>query len=132
MPTTDPIADFLCHIRNAQQARHKFTEMPLSTVKEGMSQILKDQGYIRDFFIIDSRPSKTLHIDLKYLTEREGIFHSLKRISRPGRRVYLGADKLPRVRGGMGIAIISTSQGLMTDHQARKKRVGGEILCEIW
>jgi small subunit ribosomal protein S8 len=132
MPTTDPIADFLTHLRNAQQARHKFTEMPVSKVKAGMAQILKDQGYIQDFFVMDSSPSKTLHVDLKYLTEKEGIFHSLRRISKPGRRVYCGADKLPRVRGGMGIAIISTSKGLMTDHQARKEGVGGEILCEIW
>lgn len=132
MPTTDPIADFLTHLRNAQQARHKFTEMPVSKMKEGMAQILKDQGYIQDFFVMDSSPTKTLHVDLKYLSEQDGIFHSLKRISRPGRRIYRNADQLPRVRGGMGIAIISTSQGLMTDHQARKARVGGEVLCEIW
>jgi small subunit ribosomal protein S8 len=132
MPVTDPIADFLTHLRNAQQARHKFTELPVSKVKEEMAKILKDQGFIQDYFVMDSSPSRTLHIDLKYLNERDGIFHSLRRVSRPGRRVYRESKDLPRVRGGMGIAIVSTSKGLMTDHQARKARMGGEILCEIW
>jgi len=132
MPLTDPIADFLTRIRNAQSARHEFTEMPISSVKQELAKILKDQGFIKDFFVLDSSPSKTLHIDLKYRTASDGVIQSLQRVSRPGRRVYSGVAELPRVRGGMGIAIISTSKGLMTDHQARKAGMGGEILCEIW
>ncbi len=136
MSMTDPIADMLTRIRNAQTARHSFTEMPTSNMKESIARILAEEGYISGYSLLDTPPDgpprKVLHIDVKYRTPSQGVISNVSRVSRPGRRVYRNVKELPRVRGGLGIAIVSTSQGLLTDHQARKAGIGGEVLCELW
>lgn len=133
MTTTDPISDMLTRIRNAQAVRHTVVEMPSSKIKAQIANILKAEGYIRDFFEMEGKPvGKVLHLDLKFRNPRQGTIQGLKRVSTPGRRVYCGADDIPRVLGGLGIAIVSTSQGVMTDRDARKNRAGGEVLCAIW
>jgi small subunit ribosomal protein S8 len=129
--TTDPIADMLARIRNALLARHARTEMPLSKMKVRIAQILKDEGYIEDFATQAEAPA-TLSIQLKYSRERESAIVGMRRLSRPGRRVYVGHDELPKVMSGMGISIVSTSRGVLTGSQAEKARVGGELLCEVW
>ncbi len=133
MTTTDPIADMLARIRNAQLVRHTAVEMPSSKIKAQIANILKSEGYIKDFYEMDGKKvGKVLHLDLKYRDLRTGTIQGLKRVSTPGRRVYCGADEIPRVLGGLGIAIVSTSKGIMTDREARKNRAGGEVLCAIW
>lgn len=129
---TDPIADFLARLRNALMAKHKTTSVPSSKMKARIAQILKDEGYIEDFTseVVDGRP--TLQVTLKYDERSQPVIEGLSRISRPGLRRYSSADQLPTVRGGIGMAIVSTSRGIMTDHQARKDRVGGEVLCTVW
>ena len=129
---TDPIADFLARLRNALMAKHKTTSVPSSKMKARIAQILKDEGYIEDFSseVVDGRP--TLQVTLKYDERSQPVIEGLSRISRPGLRRYSSADQLPTVRGGIGMAIVSTSRGIMTDHQARKDRVGGEVLCTVW
>ena len=129
---TDPIADMLARIRNALMARHKTVEIPASKMKREIARILKEEGYIEDYELVSEGPQGKIVITLKYDENRRPVIAGLKRVSKPGRRVYAGVKKLPRVMGGLGIAIISTSQGIMTDHEARKKGVGGEILCEVW
>ena len=129
---TDPIADMLARIRNALTARHKTVEVPASKLKLEMARILKEEGYIEDYEFVQDGPQGKIVITLKYDEDRRPAIAGLKRVSKPGRRIYAGVKKLPRVMGGLGIAIISTSQGIMTDHEARRRRVGGEILCEIW
>jgi len=129
---TDPIADMLARIRNALMARHKKVEVPASKLKLEIARILKEEGYIEDYEFVQEGPQGKIVITLKYDENRRPVIAGLKRISKPGRRIYAGVKKLPRVMGGLGIAIISTSRGIMTDHEARRRRVGGEILCEIW
>jgi len=132
---TDPIADMLTRLRNANQAYHDSTSMPHSKIKVRIAEILKEQGYIAAYEVIDpaaGEVSKTLKITLKYGSDRVRALAGLRRISKPGLRVYAKSNDLPKVLGGMGVAIISTSQGLMTDKQANSKRVGGEVLAYVW
>ena len=134
MTMTDPIADMLTRLRNANIAFHDEVLMPSSKQKEALAQILVSEGYIVGFEVENdsSRPGRQLKITLKYSPDRERTISGLKRVSKPGLRVYSKADGVPRVLGGMGIAILSTNQGLMTDREARRRRVGGEILCQVW
>lgn len=131
---TDPIADMLTRLRNANIAFHDEVLMPSSKQKEALARILVSEGYIVSFEVGDdaSRPGRQLKIVLKYTQDRQRTISGLRRVSKPGLRVYSKADGVPRVLGGMGIAILSTNQGLMTDREARKRRVGGEILCQVW
>ncbi|TMK63753.1 MAG: 30S ribosomal protein S8 [Actinobacteria bacterium] len=134
MTMTDPIADMLTRIRNANTAFHDDVIMPSSKVKEALASILQREGYITEFSVEDdaTKPGRKLRIVMKYTTDRKRTISGLKRISRPGLRVYTKATDVPRVLGGMGIAILSTNHGLMTDREARQRRVGGEILCHVW
>ena len=131
---TDPIADMLTRIRNANQALHERAEMPTSRLKSEIARILKEEGYITDFHVEpgEKLPYDTLVIELKYGRSRERVITDLKRVSKPGRRVYARKDRLPRVLGGMGTAILSTSNGLITSRTAEEKGVGGEVVCFIW
>lgn len=128
---TDPIADFLTRIRNAVQARHRVVEIPASRMKASMADILKTQGFISNYEKVEEGPQGTLRLTLRYSEGKPSVL-GLRRVSRPGLRRYAGATELPRVKNGLGIAIISTSQGLMTDKEARSKNVGGEVLCFVW
>jgi small subunit ribosomal protein S8 len=134
MTMTDPIADMLTRVRNANTAMHDTVTMPSSKLKESLAVILEREGYIAGFSAMDNptRPGRTLEIQLKYTGERARVIGGLKRVSKPGLRIYVRADKLPRVLGGLGVAVLSTSQGLMTDREARQRRVGGEVLCYVW
>jgi len=129
---TDPIADMLTRIRNANQVRKDRVEVPASKMKRATAEILKREGYIRDFEVVQDGPKATLRIYLKYGPGGERVITNLRRISKPGLRVYVGADDIPRVLGGLGIAVLSTSRGIMTDKEARKARVGGEVIAYIW
>lgn len=129
---TDPIADFLTRIRNANMAYHEKVEVPASRVKRAMAEILKNEGYIKDYEYIEDGKQGILRIYLKYGPNKERVITGLKRISRPGLRIYAKKDQLPRVLGGLGIAVISTSKGIMTDKQARREGLGGEVICYIW
>ena len=131
---TDPIADMLTRIRNANVAMHDVVRMPSSKLKEALAAILQREGYVEGFRVLDepTRPGRTLEINMKYTPERARTISGIRRVSKPGLRVYTKADRLPRVLGGLGVAVLSTSQGLMTDREARKRRVGGEILCYVW
>ena len=129
---TDPIADMLARIRNANKAMHDSTTMPTSRIKEDIARLLKEEGYITDFRVQDGESFNTLTIDLKFGRNRERIITDLKRISKPGRRVYARKDRLPRVLGGMGTAILSTSGGLITSKTAEQRGVGGEVICFVW
>jgi len=129
---TDPIADMLTRIRNANKAMHDTTTMPTSKIKEEIARLLKEEGYITDFRVEDGESFNTLTIDLKFGRNRERIITDLKRISKPGRRVYARKDRLPRVLGGMGTAILSTSGGLITSKTAEQRGVGGEVVCFVW
>jgi len=129
---TDPIADFLTRLRNAQLARHKITTAPSSKIKVRIAQILKDEGYLEDVRVEEKDGRATLHVTLKYDERSQPLIEGVSRVSRPGLRRYSAADDLQKVRGGIGLAIVSTSRGVMTDHQARKDRVGGEVLCTVW
>lgn len=129
---TDPVADYLARLRNAQKARHPYTDIPASKVKRAMTQILMDKGFIKNYLNIDDGKQGLLRVYLKYQRGGEPVLHTLRRISKPGLRRYVGADDLPRVRNGLGIAIISTSQGVMTDKEARRAGIGGEVLAEVF
>jgi len=131
---TDPIADMLTRLRNANVAMHDDVAMPSSKLKEALAELLLKEGYIDGFNAIDndSRPGRTLTITMKYSQDRARIISGLRRISKPGLRIYTKAGEIPRVLGGLGVAVVSTSQGLMTDREARKRRMGGEILCYVW
>ncbi len=131
MPVTDTIADFLTRIRNGSSAKHKSIEVPSSNLKIAIAQILKDQGFIADFSKVDDSKQGVLHVKLRYYLGQP-VIREVKRVSKPGRRVYAPADKLPRVHNGLGVAIVSTPRGVMTDKQARRENVGGEVLCTIW
>jgi small subunit ribosomal protein S8 len=129
----DTISDMLTKIRNANNAKHHFVEIPFTKMSSNIATILKEEGFIQDFEAISEGKDKALLLSLKYTgKKRTPIITTLKRVSKPGVRVYMGAKNLPRILGNLGIAIISTSQGLMTDAQARKMKVGGEVLCYIW
>jgi small subunit ribosomal protein S8 len=135
MSMTDPIADFLTRIRNAIQASHETVELPASKLKVEMARILKEQGYINAYATeapTAERPGELLRISLKYTDDRTSAISGLRRVSRPGRRTYAGSTALPRVQGGMGTIIVTTSQGVMTGHQARQAGVGGEVVAEVW
>src|SRR5712671_7687140 len=127
---TDPISDMLTRIRNANQALLPAVQMPHSKIKESIAAILKREGYISDFAVEGKFP-RTIKVKLKY-QGKKSVIEGLKRVSTPGLRRYVGATDIPRVRGGLGVAVVSTSEGLMTDTQARKKNVGGELLCYVW
>lgn len=132
MVMTDPIADLLTRIRNANSVYHDKVDIPSSKMKESMAQILKDEGFVKDYEVIKDNKQNILRISLKYGSNREKVITGIKRISKPGLRVYAKADQLPRVLSGLGIAVISTSKGLMTDKQARKEGLGGEVVAYVW
>lgn len=134
MTMTDPIADMLTRIRNANTAHFDTVKMPGSKLKESLAAILVDEGYITGFRVDDDPkgPGRLLEIEMKYAADRTRTISGIKRVSKPGLRIYARADKMPRVLGGMGVAVVSTSKGLMTDHEARKRRMGGEVLCYVW
>ena len=132
MHITDPIADMLTRIRNAGAARHATVEVPASSMKKAIAQILLDEGYIKAFEIVENGTQGTIKITLKYSATKEKAISGLRRVSKPGLRVYAGADELPRVLKGLGIAIVSTSKGIMTDKKARELHIGGEVLAFIW
>jgi small subunit ribosomal protein S8 len=129
---TDPVADMLARIRNANKALHERVEMPSSRLKVEIARILKEEGYIQDFHVQSGESFDNLVILLKYGRGRERVITDLKRVSKPGRRVYARKDRLPRVLGGMGVAIMSTSSGLVTSRTAEEKGIGGEVLCFVW
>jgi len=132
MTMTDPIADMLTRLRNASMAYHDTVTLPSSNVKASIARILKDEGYIRDFRVEATIPQATLHVTLKYGPERERTLAGLRRISKPGLRVYVKRGEVPRVLGGLGVAILSTSAGLMTDRTARREGRGGEVVAYVW
>ena len=129
---SDPISDMLTRIRNAVAVRHTSAPMPTSKVKVAVAQILKREGYIRNFEVVAGKPQGTLRVHLLYRDGKESAIRGLKRVSKPGLRVYVGKGEIPRVYGGLGTAIISTSQGMMTDREAWRGRIGGELLCYVW
>ena len=131
MHLTDPIADMLTRIRNANRARHDTVDVPASNMKKSIAQILLDEGYIKSYQIVDDGTQGVIHITLKY-NGKDKVITGLRRVSKPGLRVYVGADELPRVLRGLGIAIVSTSKGVMTDKAARAAHVGGEVLAFVW
>ena len=131
---TDPVADMLTRIRNANTAMHDDVAMPSSKLKESLATLLHKEGYINDFNVAENEeaPGKTLTIEMKYSPSRARVISGIKRVSKPGLRVYSKSTDIPRVLGGLGVAVVSTSQGLMSDREARKRRMGGEILCYVW
>ena len=131
MSLTDPIADFLTRIRNAVRARKKFVDIPSSNMKVKMAELMKETKFIRDFNVIEDNKQNILRVHLQYVDGTSSI-HGLEKISKPGLRKYVAKDELPRVLNGLGIAIISTSKGLLTDKQAQREQVGGEVVCHIW
>jgi small subunit ribosomal protein S8 len=131
MPATDPIADFLTRVRNAVKARKKYVEIPSSKMKISLAEILKSQKFIKDFNVIEDNKQNVLRVHLQYVNGVPSIT-GLKRISTPGLRTYVGNDEIPRVLGGLGISILSTPKGLLTDKQAKKESVGGELVCQVW
>ena len=132
MHITDPVADMLTRIRNANNAKHETVDVPASNMKKSIAQILLDEGYIKAFQIVEDGTQGIIRITLKYNTGKEKVISGLRRVSKPGLRVYVGADELPQVLRGLGIAIVSTSKGVMTDKAARAAHVGGEVLAFIW
>jgi small subunit ribosomal protein S8 len=132
MSMTDPIADFLTRIRNAILAAHETVEIPSSKLKREMARILEEQGYIDGFEVVPGQPGELIRIRLKYTENRTSVISGLRRVSRPGQRTYVDAKHVPKVLGGMGTAIVSTSRGVMTGHDARAAGVGGEVVAEVW
>ncbi|MCK5218381.1 30S ribosomal protein S8 [bacterium] len=132
MLVSDPIADLLTRMRNANRASHEKVDIPFSRMKQEIVRLIKDEGFIRNYRMLEGRPQGTLRVFLKYGPNRERVIKDLKRISKPGRRIYTSAESIPKVLGGLGVAILSTSQGMMTDRQARRARLGGEVICYIW
>ena len=129
---TDPIADMLSRIRNANNARHKSVDVPCSNIKKEIAKILLDEGYIKGYDVVEDDKQGMIKIDLKYSQDGERVISGLKRISKPGLRVYAKCDDVPKVLGGLGIAIISTSKGIIADKMARQEKVGGEVICYVW
>lgn len=132
MQITDPIADMLTRIRNANSAKHETVDVPASNMKKSIAEILNNEGYIKGYQIIEDGKQGVIRIALKYGNNKEKVISGLKRVSKPGLRIYAGTEELPRVLKGLGIAIISTSKGVMTDKEARKQNIGGEVLAFIW
>ena len=132
MQITDPIADMLTRIRNANSAKHETVDVPVSNMKKAIADILLEEGYIKSYEIIDDGKQGMIHITLKYGANKEKVISGLQRVSKPGLRVYAGAAELPRVLKGLGIAIVSTSKGIMTDKKARAEKIGGEVLAFVW
>ncbi len=132
MQITDPIADMLTRIRNANSAKHETVDVPASNMKKAIAEILNNEGYIKSYQIIEDGKQGVIRIALKYSNNKEKVISGLKRVSKPGLRIYAGAEELPRVLKGLGIAIISTSKGVMTDKEARKQNIGGEVLAFVW
>jgi small subunit ribosomal protein S8 len=132
MSMSDPIADLLSRIRNAHTAKHDRLDIPVSKQKLEVCRILKEEGFIRNFRVVEATPVGTLRVFLRYSPEGEPAINHVERISKPGRRVYRGAGEIKPVRNGLGVGIVSTSQGLLTDAQARERKVGGELICELW
>jgi small subunit ribosomal protein S8 len=134
---TDPVADMLTRIRNANKALHETTRMPSSKLKMEIARILKEEGYIRDYYVVkgggtEELPYNVLVVELKYGRSRERVLNGVKRVSKPGRRIYASKDRLPRVLGGMGTAILSTSRGVITSRTAEREGIGGEVICFVW
>ncbi len=129
---TDPIADMLTRVRNANNAKHDTVDIPASNIKKEIAQILLDEGFIKGFDVIDDGKQGIIRIELKYGNNNQKVISGVKRISKPGLRVYVKNDEIPRVLGGLGIAILSTSKGIMTDKEARREGVGGEVICYVW
>jgi small subunit ribosomal protein S8 len=132
MSMSDPLADMLTRIRNAGMANFRTVDVPLSNLKLGVAKVLKDEGYIEGYTVLKDALPGTIRIDLKYSANNERVVSGLRRVSKPGMRMYVKADKVPKVMSGLGIAILSTSKGIVTDRQARELGVGGEILCSVW
>ncbi len=132
MVMTDPIADFLTRIRNANSVNHEKVEIPASKQKKTLAEILKGEGFIKDYEFIEDGKQGVLRLYLRYTADKQKVITGIKRISKPGLRVYANKDEVPRVLGGLGIAIISTSRGIMTDKEARKRGLGGEVICYVW
>lgn len=132
MAVSDPIADMLTRIRNASSVYHPSVDVPASKMKTELARILKEEGFIRDWQLINDTKQGTLRIFLKYGPKKERVISGLKRISKPGLRVYAGKEEIPRVLGGLGIAVLSTSEGIMTDREARERGIGGEVICYVW
>ena len=130
--TTDPIADMLTRVRNAIQARHPKVDVPASKLKAEIARILKEEGYIANFKVAEEGAKKTIKIYLKYANDNSPVISAIERVSRPGCRVYVGSREVPKVLGGLGINILTTPRGVMTGSSARKERVGGEVLCQLW
>jgi small subunit ribosomal protein S8 len=132
MSMTDPIADMLTRIRNGIQSRHDRVELPVSKLKVEVARILKSEGFISNYKVVEETPQSLLRLYLKYSDNGEPVIHGIERISRPGRRVYRGKEEIPQVLGGLGLAIISTSRGVLSGAEAAKTGVGGEVLCQVW
>lgn len=132
MAMSDPLADMLTRIRNAVMVGHESVEIPLSKVKYGLASILKQEGYIEDYQLAEDSRQGTIKIRLRYDDRNTGVITGIRRCSKPGRRIYVKHDQIPKVMSGLGVAVLSTSRGIMTDRQAREQRIGGELLCEVW
>ncbi len=132
MQITDPVADMLTRIRNASTAKHETVDVPASNLKKAIAQILLEEGYIKSYSLVENGNQGVIHITLKYLAKKQSVISGLKRVSKPGLRIYAGADELPKVLKGLGIAIVSTSKGVMTDKKARELHIGGEVLAFVW
>lgn len=132
MQITDPIADMLTRIRNANSARHETVDIPASNMKKSIAEILNNEGYIKGYQVIEDNKQGVIRVALKYGPSKEKVISGIKRISKPGLRIYAGANEVPKVLGGLGIAIISTSKGIMTDKKARQENIGGEVLAYVW
>lgn len=129
---TDPISDFLCRVRNAALARHDELLIPHSRLKEGLAKVLKQEGYLAEVCVEGAAQKKQIRLKLKYTAARKCVIEGLRRLSSPGRRVYSGCSEIPKVRGGLGVIVLSTPAGIVTDREARKRNLGGELLCSIW
>lgn len=132
MSMTDPIADMLTRIRNAMMRKHESVLIPASRIKRDIAKLLKDEGFVRDARVVSQDGRQAIKIDLKYLNEDDSVIVGIERVSTPGRRVYVGQDSIPTVKGGYGVAILSTNKGILTDKQSRQAKVGGEVLCYVW
>ncbi|MBI5199529.1 MAG: 30S ribosomal protein S8 [Nitrospirae bacterium] len=132
MSMTDPVADLLTRIRNANTAKHEWVDIPSSKMKLEIVRILKEEGFINDFKLFKDNKQGIVRVNLKFNSEEEPVISGIKRISKPGRRIYVGSDKIPRVMGGVGIAILSTPKGICTGLKAKKEKIGGEVLCYVW
>lgn len=132
MSMTDPVADLLTRIRNANTAKHEWVDIPSSKMKLEIVRILKEEGFIKDFKLFENKKQGIIQVNLKFTSEEEPVISGIKRISKPGRRIYVGNDKIPQVMGGVGIAILSTPKGICTGFKAKKEKIGGEVLCYVW